>query len=104
MVCVRIGLLAVLLGLAAPALAEQASSEKGCIDVQVGQSRALAFDCLSKQLQGNDPRAGKALRAQVQAGQQVDKRQPSQLGLATPAATATRMGNSFGTSVVPQRP
>ena len=34
----------------------------------------------------------------------INKRPPNQVGLATPAATSTRMGNTFGTSVKPQRP
>jgi hypothetical protein len=34
----------------------------------------------------------------------VNERAPNSVGLATPAATGVRMGNTFGTSVKPQRP
>jgi len=34
----------------------------------------------------------------------VNERAPNSIGLATPAATGVRMGNTFGTSVKPQRP
>ncbi|MDH0301509.1 MULTISPECIES: hypothetical protein [unclassified Pseudomonas] len=93
-----------LLTCAQPVLAEQARTDQGCIDVQVGQSRALAYDCLTQQLQGSDPRAAKGLRERLDPVQQLQRKAPSQMGLATPAATSTRMGNSFGSSVVPQRP
>lgn len=94
----------VLLAGALPVLAEEPNAGQGCIDVQVGQSRALAYDCLSQQLQGSDPRAAKGLRERIDPVQQLQRRAPNQMGLATPAATSTRMGNTFGNSVVPQRP
>jgi len=54
---------------------------------------------------GNDTNAAKAAQKNREAqGIAVDKRQPNKLGLATPAATSVRMGNTFGTSVKPQRP
>jgi len=93
--------LPLLLACALPALAEP---PKGCIDVQVGQSRALAYDCLTQQLQGADPRAAKGLREQLDPVKQMQRRAPNQMGLATPAATSTRMGGSFGSSAMPQRP
>lgn len=94
----------VLLACALPAFAETPEASQGCIDVQVGQSRALAYDCLSQQLQGGDPRAAKGLRGRVDPVQQLQRQAPNQVGLATPAATSTRMGTAFGSSVVPQRP
>lgn len=93
-----------LLAGALPVLAEEPKAGQGCIDVQVGQSRALAYDCLSQQLQGSDPRAAKGLRERIDPVQQLQRQAPNQMGLATPAATSTRMGNAFGNSVVPQRP
>lgn len=96
--------LPLLLACALPAYAEPPKDGQGCIDVQVGQSRALAYDCLTQQLQGTDPRAAKGLREQLEPARQMQRRAPNQMGLATPAATSTRMGNSFGSSVVPQRP
>ncbi|MBV4504654.1 hypothetical protein HU751_007315 [Pseudomonas sp. BW13M1] len=96
--------LPLLLACGLPALAEPPKDNQGCIDVQVGQSRALAYDCLTQQLQGTDPRAAKGLREQLDPTRQMQRKAPNQMGLATPAATSTRMGNSFGSSVVPQRP
>lgn len=96
--------LPLLLACALPAFAEPVKDRQGCIDVQVGQSRALAYDCLTQQLQGADPRAAKGLRDQLDPVRQMQRRAPNQMGLATPAATSTRMGGSFGSSVVPQRP
>lgn len=96
--------LALLVALALPASAEQSASQKGCIDVQVGQARALAYDCLTRQLQGSDLRARKGLQQQLDPQLQLQRKAPNQVGLATPAATSTRMGSSFGSSVVPQRP
>ncbi|MDF9619647.1 hypothetical protein P5705_18530 [Pseudomonas entomophila] len=93
-----------LLACALPALAEAPKAGQGCIDVRVGQSRALAYDCLSQQLQGSDPRAAKGLRERLDPVQQLQRQAPNQMGLATPAATSTRMGNAFGSSAVPQRP
>ncbi|MDH0647652.1 hypothetical protein N5D48_10170 [Pseudomonas sp. GD03858] len=96
--------LPLLLGYALPVLAERSEAGQGCIDVQVGQSRALAYDCLTQQLQGSDPKAAQGLREQLDPARQLQRKAPNQMGLATPAATSTRMGNSFGSSVVPQRP
>lgn len=93
-----------LLACALPALAETPTASRGCIDVQVGQSRALAYGCLNQQLQGSDPRAAKGLRERIDPVQQLQRQAPNQMGLATPAATSTRMGSTFGNSVVPQRP
>ncbi|WP_246218949.1 hypothetical protein [Pseudomonas izuensis] len=82
----------------------QAQEPLGCVDVSVGGYRAPDYSCLSQQM-GNNPQGAAAARNN-QEGMNVpiDKRPPNQLGLATPAATSTRMGNTFGTSVKPQRP
>jgi hypothetical protein len=54
---------------------------------------------------GNDTNAAKAAQKNREAQQlSVQKRTPNALGLSTPAATGVRMGNTFGTSVKPQRP
>ncbi|MGE7955195.1 hypothetical protein ACQKQA_01120 [Pseudomonas sp. NPDC089530] len=96
-----------LAGQAAPA-GEKASTtpaaSEGCVEVSVGGYKAPDYGCLSKQM-GNDPDAAKAEQKNREAMQvPIDKRAPNQMGLATPAATGTRMGNTFGTSVKPQRP
>lgn len=96
--------LALLLAATGPVFAEQREPAQGCIDVQVGQARALAYGCLTEQLKGGTPQAAKGLRDQLDPARQLQRKAPNQMGLATPAATSTRMGNSFGTSAVPQRP
>lgn len=82
--------------------AEEASED--CVEVSVGGYKAPDYNCLSKQM-GNNPDAVKAAQANQQALEDpVNKRPPNQVGLSTPAATGVRMGNTFGTSVKPQRP
>lgn len=82
----------------------QAEESGGCVDVQVDGYKSPDYNCLSKQM-GNNPDGAKAAQKnQERLNVPIDKRPPSQMGLATPAATGTRMGNSFGTSVKPQRP
>ena len=80
-----------------------ADDSRGCIDVQVGQTRALAYDCLTRQLQGTEgQRAARANREAMRMD--VSKRPSNQLGLFNQSATGQRMGNAFGVSVHPQRP
>ncbi|WP_339543359.1 hypothetical protein [Pseudomonas sp. JAI120] len=77
---------------------------ENCADVSVDGYKAPDYGCLSQQM-GNDTNAAKAAQKNREAqGIAVDKRQPNKLGLATPAATSVRMGNTFGSSVKPQRP
>lgn len=85
------------------AVLARADDSRGCIDVQVGQTRALAYDCLTRQLQGGDgQRAARANREAMQLD--VSRRSSNQLGLFNQSATGQRMGNTFGVSVHPQRP
>jgi len=75
-----------------------------CAEVSVDGYKAPDYGCLSQQM-GNDTNAAKAAKKNREAqGIAVEKRQPNKVGLATPAATSVRMGNTFGTSVKPQRP
>jgi len=76
----------------------------GCVEVTVGGYKAPNYDCLSQQMGNNPDGAAAAQKNQEAMNVPVNKRPPNQVGLATPAATATRMGNTFGTSVKPQRP
>lgn len=76
----------------------------GCVEVTVGGYKAPNYDCLSQQMGNNPNGAAAAQKNQETMNVPVNKRPPNQVGLATPAATATRMGNTFGTSVKPQRP
>lgn len=76
----------------------------GCVEVTVGGYKAPNYDCLSQQMGNNPDGAAAAQKNQEAMNVPIDKRPPNQVGLATPAATSTRMGNTFGTSVKPQRP
>jgi hypothetical protein len=90
-----------LMGAMSAALAEE---PLGCVEVSVGGYKAPDYGCLSQQM-GNNPEGAAAARKNQEAiNDPVSKRPPNQMGLATPAATSTRMGNTFGTSVKPQRP
>ncbi|VVP08675.1 hypothetical protein [Pseudomonas fluorescens] len=82
----------------------QAEEPLGCVDVSVGGYKAPDYNCLSQQM-GNNPQGAAAAQKNLEAmNVPINKRPPNQVGLATPAATSTRMGNTFGTSVKPQRP
>lgn len=84
--------------------AAQAEEPLGCVEVTVGGYKAPNYDCLSQQM-GNNPEGAAAAQKNMEAlDVPVHQRAPNQVGLATPAATSTRMGNTFGTSVKPQRP
>ena len=77
---------------------------QGCIDVSVDQYRAPDYNCLSQQM-GNDAQAAQATEHNQQALKpDIRKQAPNQLGLSNPSSTGTRMGNTFGKSVLPQRP
>ncbi|SCY72591.1 MULTISPECIES: hypothetical protein [unclassified Pseudomonas] len=82
----------------------QGEEAPACIEVTVGGYKTPDYNCLSRQM-GNDPQAAKtAQQAQDAMNVPVNERAPNSIGLATPAATGVRMGNTFGTSVKPQRP
>lgn len=83
--------------------AQAQEGQQNCIEVQVNGYKAPDYNCLSQQLSNPD---GTAAQQKNQEAMQVPvhKRPPNQVGLATPAATSVRMGNTFGTSVKPQRP
>jgi hypothetical protein len=82
----------------------QAEEPGGCVEVSVGGYKAPDYNCLSQQMGNNPEGAAAAQKNQQGMNVPINKRPPSQIGLATPAATSTRMGNTFGTSVKPQRP
>lgn len=97
-------LASLLLCAALPLIAHAESAAQGCTEVTVDGYKAPDYGCLSQQM-GNDPDAAKAAQKNREAQNlPVHKRPPNQVGLATPAATSNRMGNTFGTSVKPQRP
>ncbi|WP_191488473.1 hypothetical protein [Pseudomonas sp. FEN] len=83
--------------------AEPAARPVGCIDVSVGGYKAPDYNCLSQQM--SDPDQTQARQKNQEAlNPDITRKAPNKLGLATPAATSIRMGNTFGTSVKPQRP
>ena len=87
-----------------PLIAHAQDADTGCTEVKVDGYNAPDYGCLSQQL-GKDSSAAKAAQKNAEAmNVPVDKRLPNQIGLSTPAATSVRMGNTFGTSVKPQRP
>ncbi|NVZ67969.1 hypothetical protein [Pseudomonas costantinii] len=87
-----------------PLIAHADSAATSCTEVTVNGAKAPDYGCLSQQM-GNNSDASKAAQKNREAlNVPVQKRPPNQVGLATPAATSVRMGNTFGTSVSPQRP
>ncbi|WP_395606966.1 hypothetical protein [Pseudomonas sp. B22129] len=97
-------LASLLLCAALPLSAHAETAAKGCTEVTVDGYKAPDYGCLSQQM-STDPDAAKAAQKNREAlTVPVHKRPPNQAGLATPAATSIRMGNTFGTSVTPQRP
>ncbi|MWL90173.1 hypothetical protein [Cupriavidus sp. SW-Y-13] len=82
--------------------ANEGTTQGSCAEVEVNGERAPAYDCLTQRLApASSPRAGKP----GVLGSEAIANQPSnQLGLYNRAATSTRMGNTFGASVLPQRP
>ncbi|WP_248795689.1 hypothetical protein [Pseudomonas sp. MWU13-2105] len=97
-------LAALLFALSGSALAAEPTAQPvGCIDVSVGGYKAPDYNCLSQQM--SDPEQTQARRQNQQAlNPDITRKAPNKLGLATPAATHVRMGNTFGTSVTAQRP
>ncbi len=74
-----------------------------CVEVEVNGERAPSFSCLTQKLTPPAQKsAGTTERAM--ASEEIARRPSQQLGLFNRAATEHRMGNTFGTSVKPQRP
>ena len=97
-------LASLLLCAALPMLAHADNSASTCTEVSVDGYKAPDYGCLSQQM-GSDSNATKAAKKNREAQKiPVEKRAPNAVGLSTPAATSVRMGNTFGTSVKPQRP
>ncbi|MCF5723776.1 hypothetical protein [Pseudomonas syringae] len=97
-------LASVLLCSALPLFAHADKAASTCTEVSVDGYKAPDYGCLSQQM-GSDTNTTKAAKKNREAQTMtVDKRAPNAVGLSTPAATRVRMGNTFGTSVKPQRP
>ncbi|SFI32247.1 MULTISPECIES: hypothetical protein [unclassified Pseudomonas] len=97
-------LASLLLCAALPLFAHAENAAGTCAEVSVDGYKAPDYGCLSQQM-GNDTNATKAAKRNREAQNlPIEKRPPNAVGLSTPAATSVRMGNTFGTSVKPQRP
>lgn len=81
---------------------EDGNPVASCIEVEVNGERAPSFSCLTQKL---SPRTDDA-RQPVAAlpSEAITQRPSNQLDLFNRSATSERMGNTFGTSVYPQRP
>ncbi|GAA4322156.1 hypothetical protein GCM10023144_01910 [Pigmentiphaga soli] len=73
-----------------------------CFDVEVNGQRAQSYECLTQKMMPAPQPQGDAQA--TMRSEQIAQRPANQLGLANRAATAVRMGNTFGKSVYPQRP
>lgn len=101
---VRIGLIAVMAAMSGMAGGHAWAGTPGgtaCVDVEVNGERAPSYTCLTQQL--TPSRDAKADERGL-ASESIANRPSNQLGLYNRAATEHRMGNTFGTSVLPQRP
>lgn len=91
-----LGLLAGFLLLAGPSWAQ--SAEQTCVDVRVGDQRS--YDCINSAL----ARVARAAHGPTDPGTLSATSPPQAVGTFDRAATAERMGNTFGRSVLSQRP
>ncbi|WPG35720.1 hypothetical protein [Variovorax sp. EBFNA2] len=105
---VGVWLWGVALGVACVGAAAQPSSaddgDSSCVEVVVNGERTPAYDCLTRKLSPTLPARGPDDAAPGLASEAITQRPGNQLGLFNRAATGHRMGNTFGTSVHPQRP
>ncbi|MCR6476344.1 hypothetical protein NU688_09270 [Variovorax sp. ZS18.2.2] len=90
-------------GLCGAAIAQEATGGN-CVEVTVNGERAPSYDCLTQKLQPKAPARGPDDAQPGMASEAIAQRPSNQLGLFNRAATGHRMGNTFGTSVHPQRP
>ncbi|HWT19318.1 MAG TPA: hypothetical protein VN280_10420 [Variovorax sp.] len=89
--------------------AAQAASQAGdavdsCLEVTVNGERTPSYACLTQKLRPAVPARGAGDAPSGMASEAIAQRPSNQLGLFNRAATGHRMGNTFGTSVHPQRP
>lgn len=84
--------------------AEARTSADSCVEVVVNGERTPSYACLTQKLQPTAPPRGADGAQPGLASEAITQRPSNQLGLFNQAATSHRMGNTFGTSVYPQRP
>ena len=86
---------------AAAAPPAQGGNAGPCVEVQIGNDRALDFDCINRQfrLQADREHMATAPAAPIGAGSSS-----TATGTANTAAAQQMMGDAFGKSAQPQRP
>ena len=87
-----------------PAQQSPAAGADSCVEVVVNGERTPSYSCLTQKLQPTAPPRGPDGAQPGLASEAITQRPSNQLGLFNQAATSNRMGNTFGTSVYPQRP
>lgn len=75
---------------------------KSCVEIEVDGIATPSFSCLTQKLRPAVTRR-QIPEAELNSGN-ATRRPGNQMGLFNQAATGHRMGNTFGTSVLPQRP
>ena len=75
-----------------------------CVEVTVNGERTPSYACLTQKLRPAAPARTAGDAPPGMASEAITQRPSNQLGLFNRAATGHRMGNTFGTSVYPQRP
>lgn len=95
-----VAMAAIAAGSAAPMASAWAAP---CVEVEVNGEHAPSYDCLTEKLKPSG--GGPAGRGEAtMSSESIVQRPSNQLGLYNNAATSHRLGNTFGTSVYPQRP
>jgi hypothetical protein len=82
----------------------EANAPTPCFEVEVNGERAPSYECLTQKLRPAPSAGGAAPTPALMGSEAIVQRPSNQLGLFNRQATANRMGNTFGTSVYPQRP
>lgn len=104
LVCVLCGEAAAQAAQGADVASAKDTSVDSCVEVTVNSERAPSYDCLTQKLQPKAAPRGPDDAQPGMASEAITQRPSNQLGLFNRAATGHRMGNTFGTSVYPQRP
>jgi hypothetical protein len=81
-----------------------AQAPDSCVEVMVNGERTPSYACLTQKLSPAAAQRGTGDAQPGMASEAIVQRPSNQLGLFNRAATGHRMGNTFGTSVHPQRP
>ncbi|MGJ7524790.1 hypothetical protein [Variovorax sp. GB1P17] len=88
----------------APVAKAEDTGADSCVEVVVNGERTPSYACLTQKLRPTPPPRSPDGEQPGMASEAITQRPSNQLGLFNRAATEHRMGNTFGTSVYPQRP